>query len=193
MAKIRAVPVAATDKVLTRQQFQQEVIKFMATQNQATTDLLAGQAALNKAVADAVTALNAGVAEIKAIAGQIQNNNGVSPSDAEAVASDLNAQASALETGVAALQGAFPPTVTISPATVSLTLGGTASQPLPGTQQFTGTPSGGVFSLAPGAVGTISATGLYSYPATQVAAPTTDTVIYTVAGSVPAQAVVSLS
>jgi molybdopterin biosynthesis enzyme len=58
----------------------------------ATDDLKAGQAAIDKAVADVI-------AFLKNLAGQI--SGGVSATDAEAIATDLNSQAAALEAAIA--------------------------------------------------------------------------------------------
>lgn len=62
----------------------------------ATDDLKAGQAAIDKAVADTA-------AFLKNLAGQV--SGGVSASDAETIAADLNAQAAALEAAIAPTGG----------------------------------------------------------------------------------------
>ena len=58
----------------------------------ATSDLQAGQAAIDKAVADTA-------AKLKDLAVQIAG--GVTAADAETIATDLNAQAAALEAAIA--------------------------------------------------------------------------------------------
>lgn len=70
----------------------QQILKNQERIMSAADDLKAGQAAIDKAVSDTA-------AYLKTLAGTIAG--GVSATDAEAIATDLNAQAAALEAVIA--------------------------------------------------------------------------------------------